>query len=66
MISEEKTRFVPGRSILDGILTIQETIHSASRDKVPCVFMKLDIQKAYDMVDWTFLCKVLEAFGFSK
>ena len=27
--------------------------------------MKLDIQKAYDMVDWRFLCKVLEAFGFS-
>ena len=30
------------------------------------MFMKLDIQKAYDMVDWRFLCKVLEAFGFSS
>ena len=29
------------------------------------MFMKLDIQKAYDMVDWHFLCKTLEAFGFS-
>ena len=28
--------------------------------------MKLDIQKAYDMVDWRFMCKVLEALGFSK
>lgn len=28
--------------------------------------MKLDIKKAYDMVDWHFLCKVLEAFGFDK
>ena len=27
--------------------------------------MKLDIQKAYDMVDWRFLCKTLEAFVFS-
>ena len=51
---------------MDGILTIQETIHSASKNKEPCMFMKLDIQKAYDMVDWRFLCKVLEAFGFSK
>ena len=50
---------------MDGILTIQETIHSAQKDKVPCMFMKLDIQKAYDMVDQHFLCKVLEAFGFS-
>ena len=29
------------------------------------MFMKLDIQKAYDMVDWRFLCKTIEAFGFS-
>lgn len=29
------------------------------------MFMKLDIQKAYGMVDCQFLCKVLEAFGFS-
>lgn len=65
LISEEQTGFIPGRSILDGILTIQETIHSASKDKEACMFMKLDIQKAYDMVDWHFLCKVLEAFGFS-
>ena len=65
LISEEQTGFVPGRSFLDGILIIQETIHSASIDKEACMFMKLDIQKAYDMVDWHFLCKVLEAFGFS-
>ena len=30
------------------------------------MIMKLDIQKAYDMVDWHFLCKLLEAFGFSQ
>ena len=52
LISEEQTGFVPGRSILDGIITIQETIHSARKSKEPCMFMKLDIQKAYDMVDW--------------
>lgn len=66
IISEEQTGFVPGRSILDGILIIQEVIHSAVIDKEACMFMKLDIQKAYDMVDWRFLCKVLEAFGFSQ
>ena len=66
IISEEQTGFMPGRSILDGIITIQETIHSAGRNKEACMIMKLDIQKAYDMVDWRFLCKTLEAFGFSS
>ena len=27
--------------------------------------MKLDVHKAYDMIEWHFLCKILEAFGFS-
>ena len=27
--------------------------------------MKLNIYKAYDKVDWRFMCKILEAFGFS-
>ena len=30
------------------------------------MFLKLNIHKAYDKVDWRFLCKTLEAFGFSK
>ena len=66
IISEEQTGFVPGRSILDGIIIIQEAIHSALKNNEACMFMKLDIQKAYDMVDWRFLCKTLEAFGFSR
>lgn len=65
LISEEQTCFVPGRSILDGILIIKEAIHSSSKRKIPSMLIKLDIQKAYDMVDWRFLCKTLEAFDFS-
>ncbi|CAM8934237.1 unnamed protein product [Rhodiola kirilowii] len=26
--------------------------------------INLDISKAYDMVDWDFLCKIMELFGF--
>ena len=66
LISKEQTGFVPGRSILDGISIIQETIHSAIKNKEACMFLKLNIHKAYDKVDWRFLCKTLEAFGFSK
>lgn len=30
------------------------------------MLIKLDIKKAYDKVDWYFLCKCLDAFGFNK
>ena len=51
IISEEQIGFVPGRYILDGILIIREIIHSVQKTKEAGMFMKLDIQKAYDMVD---------------
>ena len=56
---------MPSRSILDGIITSQETIHFASHNKEAYMLMKLDIQKVYDMADWRFLCKMLQAFSFS-
>ena len=33
---------------------------------IPCVvlIMKVDIAKAYDRVDWSFLCNIVLAFGF--
>ena len=43
IILEEKTSFVPGRSILDGIIIIQEVIHSALKNNEACMFTKLDI-----------------------
>ncbi|KAK2658724.1 hypothetical protein Ddye_005257 [Dipteronia dyeriana] len=30
------------------------------------VAMKIDIRKAFDTLDWKFLCRVLRAFGFSQ
>lgn len=59
LISKEQTSFVPSRSILDGIVIIQELIHSAQTKKEACMLVKLDIQKAYDKVDWGFFCKIL-------
>lgn len=66
IISEEQTSFVPGRSIFDGVIIAQEAIHSIQKNKKPSMLIKLDIKKAYDKVGWRFLCKCLEAFGFSK
>ena len=46
------------RSILDIVMTAIEIIH-CMKSKVQCkkgnVALKLDINKAYDMIDWSYL-----------
>lgn len=66
IISKEQTRFVPNRSILDGIIIVQEAIHSIQNQRQPNMLIKLDIKKAYDKVDWYFICSRMKAFGFNR
>ncbi|GJZ26972.1 protein LAZ1, partial [Tanacetum coccineum] len=56
VVSDNQSAFVPGRRIYDNILITQEHMHRYHRDKSPhrCAF-KIDIQKAYDTIDWRFL-----------
>ncbi|GJW62043.1 putative RNA-directed DNA polymerase [Tanacetum coccineum] len=65
LISLNQSAFVPGRRIADNILLTQELMHNYHLDRGParCAF-KVDIQKAYDTVDWLFLKDILTGFGF--
>ncbi|GJV00076.1 protein LAZ1 [Tanacetum coccineum] len=56
VVSENQSAFVPGRRISDNILITQELMLNYHRNRGPprCAF-KVDIQKAYDTVDWRFL-----------
>ncbi|GJT05595.1 putative RNA-directed DNA polymerase, eukaryota, reverse transcriptase zinc-binding domain protein [Tanacetum coccineum] len=65
VVSENQSAFVPGRRIADNILITQELMHNYHRDRGPprCAF-KIDIQKAYDTVDWRFLANILKCLGF--
>ncbi|GJU62334.1 hypothetical protein Tco_1244169 [Tanacetum coccineum] len=65
LISPNQSAFVPGRRISDNILLTQELMHNYHLDRgSPRCAFKVDIQKAYDTVDWGFLKEVLLAFGF--
>ncbi|KAL0294091.1 UNVERIFIED_CONTAM: LINE-1 reverse transcriptase [Sesamum radiatum] len=61
----EANAFVPGRSISDNILLAQELLAGYNQAKLPprCT-IKVDLQKAYDSVDWDFLKEVLHIFNF--
>ncbi|GJV69848.1 hypothetical protein Tco_1485357 [Tanacetum coccineum] len=65
LISPNQSAFVPDRRISDNILLTQELMHNYHLDRgSPRCAFKVDIQKAYDTVDWDFLKQVLLAFGF--
>jgi len=52
IISPSHKGFVPGRQILDAIITTHETIHSMAKSRILGMVLKLDISKAYDRVSW--------------
>ncbi|GJT39303.1 hypothetical protein Tco_0939168 [Tanacetum coccineum] len=65
LISPNQSAFIPGRNISDNILLTQELMHNYHLDRgTPRCAFKVDIQKAYDTVDWEFLREVLIGFGF--
>ena len=66
IISKQQTGFLLGRQILDSIMMVHEVMHSLEAGKREGMFLKLDLSKAYDRVDWDFLDKVLYAFGFDN
>ncbi|XP_022003043.1 uncharacterized protein LOC110900463 [Helianthus annuus] len=65
LVRINQSAFVPGRKISDNILLTQELMHNYHLNRGPprCAF-KIDIQKAYDTVNWSFLEVVLQRFGF--
>ncbi|XP_071694395.1 uncharacterized protein [Rutidosis leptorrhynchoides] len=67
IISNNQSAFVSGRRIFDNILLTQEIMKNYHLDRgIPRCAFKVDIQKAYDTVDWEFLKEVLQGFGFHK
>jgi hypothetical protein len=60
-----QSAFLPGRYILERVVTLHETIHEIKKEKQKGVILKLDFEKAYDKVSWDFLQQVLRMRGFS-
>jgi len=65
LISPEKTGYVEGCQILDGIILAHEVLHSLKISKTLGTLLKLDLSKAFEKISWDFIRKMLLAFGFS-
>src|SRR6266542_370323 len=65
VVRSTQTTFMQGRNILDGVVILHETVHELHRKKLNRVIFKIDFEKAYDKVNWSFLQQTLRMKGFS-
>ncbi|KAL6326994.1 hypothetical protein AAG906_012678 [Vitis piasezkii] len=66
VVSTSQNAFVKGRQILDASLIANEVIDTWHKQKEKGIICKLDIEKAYDSINWKFLVKVLQKMGFGS
>ena len=66
LVNKAQNAFVQGRQILDASLIKNEAIDSMTRRKEKLIFCKLDVEKAYEKVNWKFLLTVLREMGFGS
>lgn len=65
LVSPCQSAFIPRRQITDNILLTQELLRGYNwKNEARRVAMKIDIQKAYDTVNWDFLEGILHSFKF--
>ncbi|GAU20604.1 hypothetical protein TSUD_33400 [Trifolium subterraneum] len=68
IIGPFQSSFLPGRGTSDNAIVLQEIIHfmKRSKNKKGYAAFKLDLEKAFDNVNWDFLQNCLFDFGFPE
>lgn len=68
LISPLQTAFVPGRKGVDNAIIAQEIIYTLGRKKgrVGYMALKIDLEKAYDKFEWSFIREMLNRVNLPK
>ena len=67
VITKNKSAFIKGRLLMENVLLASELVKDYHKDSVTHRgVMKIDISKAFDSVQWTFVLRSLEALGIPE
>lgn len=65
-MAPEQSSFQAGKSTIDNILVVQEIVHSFESDthNPPKMLLKVDIEMAYDALNWNAILATLTLMNF--
>lgn len=67
IILENQSAFVQGRLLMENVLLASELVKDYHKELIsPRCLMKIDISKAFDSVQWSFVLKSLSVLGFPE
>ena len=68
IISPLQSPFVPKRNIQDNTILAHELLHSfkSRRGNGRYMFLKMDMEKAFDRMEWPFILSIMEKLAFSS
>ena len=66
LIDNDQTGFLKGRSIAENICLINNVISYTETKNIPGLLLFVDFEKAFDTIEWAFVEKTLQHFGFGS
>ncbi|KAJ4791253.1 RNA-directed DNA polymerase (Reverse transcriptase) [Rhynchospora pubera] len=66
LVGTNQSAFVPGRLISDNVMLLREIMHSfvSNSFRKQAFAFKCDLSKAFDRMEWHFVIRVLQLYGF--
>ena len=66
IIHKSQSAYIKTRYIGDNAQLVNDIIDYSEKYETPGIILSLDIQKAFDTIEWNFMYKSIEKFNFGK